>query len=241
MGKASRRKVNNRPQLKMKKERNWFAIVVTFFVLALVAAVAIFVVVNNNIAKGPVKTPASASVNKTTGAIAIGKGKTVIDEYLDFGCPRCGEWETKSSVAVGDVLKRGLATLNIYPISILDNAFQGTKYSTRAASATYCVADTNSDAAYAYIRALYTNQPLEGTSGLTDEKLVSLAKDAGAPGAASCITSGKYKDFVTKLTKNTPIQPGAGGISTPTILVNGKFIRASDDPAITIVAVAEGK
>jgi protein-disulfide isomerase len=238
MSKANREK-RARPAANLKKDRNWFPIITTAAVLVLVIVVAAVVFIGNTAANGPAKSPASASVNQETGAITIGTGATVIDEYIDLGCPACNAWFSKSSAATSDVVERGLATLNIHPISILDNQFQGTEYSTRAASATYCVADSNSDAAYAFITSLYENQPSEGTPGLTDDELAKFASDAGAPEAADCIANGEYKDFVTEKTTATPIQEGAGGISTPTIQVDGEFISPGSDPKDSIVAVAE--
>jgi len=238
MGKASRGK-NTRPLGKIKKQRDWFPIIAAAGVAVLIAVVATVTVLGNNAANAPAKSPASASVNQETGAITIGTGPTIIDEYIDLGCPACNAWFSKSSGDVSDVVERGLATLNIHPISILDNQFQGTEYSTRAASATYCVADTNAEAAYGFISSLYKNQPQEGSTGLTDEELISYATEAGAPDAASCITNGDYKDFVSERTGDTPIQEGAGGISTPTIQVDGSFISPSSDPKESIVAVAE--
>lgn len=240
MGKASRLKRDQLP-MAVKKDRKWFPMAVTALVVVIVAAIVVVVVANSNKINGPVQAPASTSVDQTTGAITIGNGATVIDEYLDFGCPHCGEWEQRSSAEVGDVVKRGLATLNIHPVSILDSSFRGTKYSTRAASAAYCVADAKPAAAYAYVQLLFKAQPTEGTSGLSNKKLASLAKQAGAPGAASCIAAGKYENFVTTMTQKTPVQQGAGGISTPTVLVDGQFINTADDPAISIVAEAESK
>lgn len=239
MGKASRTKQGQRPKVKAYKPRNWFPILTTAFVLLLVVVVGAVVVIGNNAQNAPAKSPASTSVNQETGAITIGDGPTVIDEFIDLGCPACNAWFSKSSADVSSVVEQGLATLNIHPISILDNYFQGTEYSTRAASATYCVADSNADATYAYITSLYENQPEEGSTGLTDEELIDLATKAGAPDAATCITDGEFKDFVTEKTKDTPIQTGAQGISTPTIQVNGEFVSPSSDPKESIVAVAE--
>jgi len=239
MGKASRDK-RNRPATKIKKQRNPFPIVTTAAVVVIVAIIAVFFVVQTKSAQAPAQSPASSSVNQNTGAITVGKGKTVVDEYLDFGCPHCGAWFDKSHKTVEDLVKRDLVTLNIHPISILDNSFQGTKYSTRSASAAYCVADTNPKVTYSYVSALFKDQPQEGTRGLTDKKLVALAKSVGADKAAACITSGKYNDFVAARTKQTPIQDGAGGISTPTLQLDGQFFSPSANVA-DLKQVAESK
>lgn len=239
MGKASRDK-RNRPATKIKKQRNLFPIVTSLGVVVVVAIIAAFFVVGTKASHAPAQSPASSSVNQSTGAITVGKGKTVLDEYLDFGCPHCNAWFDKSHKTVEDLVKRDLVTLNIHPISILDNSFQGTKYSTRSASAAYCVADTNPEVTYSFVSALFKDQPEEGTKGLTDKKLVALAKSVGAEKAASCITSGKYEDFVAARTKQTPIQEGAGGISTPTLQLDGQFFSPSANVA-DIKQIAESK
>lgn len=239
MGKANRAKTNKSRSV-VKKEREWFPIITTISVLVVVAVVGAIAIFGNVAESAPAKSPASASINDETGAIAIGDGPTIIDEYIDPLCPACNIWNTKASAPIADLVKRDLATLNIYPISILDNYSQGSKYSTRASSATYCVAEASPDAAYAYVQALFKNQPSEGTKGMSDKRLIELATEVGAPEAAECITNGDYKDFVTEITKKTPVEPGASGISTPTIVVDGEFISPSEDPA-AIVALAEAK
>lgn len=238
MGKASRQKTGRKIK-PLKKPRSLFPIIVTGVVVVLVGAVAAVAVLGNAADRAPAKSPASTAINQETGAIAIGNGPTIIDEYLDFGCPFCGVWFNTSSADVADVVERGLATLNIHPIAILDAQFQGTKFSTRAANAAYCVAEAQPDLAYAFFSRMFERQPTEATPGLTDDELISIASEIGAPEAASCITNQDYADFVAEVTAKTPVQPGAAGISTPTILVNGEFISASDDSRETIVAVAE--
>lgn len=238
MGKASRAKRETRASVKpISKERNWFPILTTGFVLAFVAIIAVVVLVGNAAGNAPAKAPASAAINQETGAISMGTGVTIVDEYLDFGCNHCKTWHSNSAAALSDLVERDLITLNIHPISILDNGFQGTEYSTRAAAAAYCVAEDNADAAYGFIDMLFKNQPFTGTPGLSDEQLVDYASKADAPGAESCITSGEYKPFVTEMTQNTPTL--AASIQTPTILVNGEFVNPGDPVNDTIVSVAE--
>ena len=123
----------------------------------------------------------------------------------------------------------GTITLNIHPIAILDVQSQGTQYSTRAAGAAYCVAVDDAANVPAFVKALYAQQPKEGTSGLDDATLATIAKDAGASDAVtSCIQDGTYTKFVTAMTKKTPSQTGSG-ISTPTIAINGQVLVNQKD------------
>ena len=54
---------------------------------------------------------------------------------------------------------------------------------------------------------------------------------AGVEGIDSCVTDGTYKKFVSAMTDKTPVAPGASGIGTPTIAVNGEVISNSTIPA----------
>ncbi|WOF22288.1 DsbA family protein [Microbacterium betulae] len=212
------------------KKTNWFAIVISAVVVVAVVALGGLVVWMNGAATAPADAPAAGVVNEETGAIVVGDGPNVIEEYVDFMCPYCGQYWATYSEYVSERVSSGDVTLEIHPISILDNTSQGTQYSTRSASAAYCVAEADSDAFYPFVDLLYDNQPAESTEGLSDDELISYAEQAGAAGAASCIADGDYMDYVAQMTPETPIQTGASGISTPTVVVNGEFLSITWDP-----------
>ncbi|AXL12972.1 hypothetical protein DXT68_13120 [Microbacterium foliorum] len=210
-----------------KSNTNWFVIGVSAAVVVVLAVLALVVVNLNNQATAPGPTPEGAIVNDKTGAISFGAGDDTIDTYVDFMCPVCGQFED----AYGEQLQTAAAnddiTLNIHPISILDRASQGTEFSTRAANSMYCVATEAPDNALDYFNLLFTNQPEENTAGLADEQLVELAKQAGAAGAADCITDGTYSRFVAARTDETPVDPATGRFGTPTVAINGDRIDNS--------------
>ncbi|MFM2475564.1 DsbA family protein, partial [Burkholderia cenocepacia] len=56
---------------------------------------------------------------------------------------------------------------------------QGSEYSTRAANLVGAVAALHPEAAPAVVRALFADQPAEGTAGLSDEELLAIAAEAG--------------------------------------------------------------
>ncbi len=206
------------------KKTNWFAIIISLVVVVAVVGVGALVVTMNNAATAPAEAPAAGVVNEETGGVSLGDGPNVIEEYVDFMCPFCGDYWAGYSDYVSEKVKSGDVTLVIHPISILDNASMGTKYSTRAASAAYCVAETNPDAFYAYVDRLFEKQPAESTEGLTNDQLVEYASQVGAGDAASCIQGEEYADYVAERTPETPLAEGATGISTPTIVVNGEVV-----------------
>ena len=205
------------------KSTNWFAIVISAVVVVVVVALGGLVVWMNGAATAPADAPAAGVVNEETGAIVVGDGPNVIEEYVDFMCPYCGQYWEGYSEYVSEQVSEGNVTLEIHPISILDNQSQGTQYSTRSASATYCVAEADGDAVYSFVDLLYDNQPSESTEGLSDDELVAFAEQVGAEDAASCIAEGEYMDYVAERTEETPVADGASGISTPTIVVNGEI------------------
>ncbi len=159
--------------------------------------------------------------------------------YVDYQCPFCEQFETANEDQIATWVKAGEATLEIHPISFLDNSSLGNKYSTRAANAAACVANYDPDDFYAVNTALYANQPAENTNGKTDAELISVLKGAGASSSkiSDCVKSQEFVPWVTASTgrlhinssvkvlqgvANTPV-PFAG---TPTVFVNGVQYQA---------------
>lgn len=167
-------------------------------------------------------------------------GEVNIQMYVDYLCPICGQFEATNMDYIESLLDNGGTTVEIHPISILDRASQGTKYSTRSANAAACVANYAPDQFLDFHKLLFANQPAENTSGLSDEELIALTKDAGVEKAsqiASCVTDLQFKSWVAVSTNralNGPI-PNSNVDKvegTPTIIVNGlKYTGAINDPA----------
>lgn len=212
------------------RKTNWLAIWISAAVVVVIVVVAALVIWMNRQALALAESPATAVVNEETGAIALGDGDNVIDEYVDFMCPYCGQFEESSGEDLAQAVKDGEITLNLHPISILDRASMGTNYSTRAANAAYCVAEDNPDAVYPFFDALFQNQPRENTTGLDNGKLLDFAKQAGASGEVeACIEGGDYNDFVAARTQEIPPNPETGQVSTPTVTRNGEYVNLTLD------------
>ncbi|WP_248239848.1 DsbA family protein [Microbacterium kunmingense] len=210
---------------------NWFAILVSVAVVLALVVTAAIVVWSNNQSDDAGPAPQAASINAETGAIEVGTGEQTLDTYIDFMCPICNQFEQAYGESIQGLVDDGTLTLNIHPIAILDRFSQGTEYSTRAANAMYCVAETAPDAAVSFMQTLYANQPAEGSTGLTDEQLIEIAGSVGAEGVDACVTEQRYSGFVSSMTQQTPIQPGQSGIATPTLAVNGEVIANDTIPA----------
>jgi protein-disulfide isomerase len=213
-----------------ERKTNWFAIWISVVVVVVLIGVGVVVAVVNNQATAPGSAPQASNIDAKTGAIAVGDGSDSLATYIDFMCPVCGNFEKTYGSSIQGLVDDGSITLDIHPISILDRASQGTQYSTRAANAMYCVAVADADASLPFLQAMFANQPAESTPGLTDEQILGIAAGVGVTGIDSCVNDGTYSKYVTTMTAETPIQPGAQGIGTPTIAVNGKVIANSSLP-----------
>ncbi len=222
-----------------QRKMNWFAIWISAGVVVALVLVAVLVVSMNNAQSGPGTAPEASNINAETGAIAVGDGSNDLATYIDFMCPICGDFEELYGPTIEGLVDDGSITLNIHPISILDRASQGTKFSTRAANAMYCVAVADADASLPFMKAMFDNQPAEGTSGLTDEQILAIAAASGVTGIDSCVNDGQYSKYVTSITESTPVQPGAAGIGTPTVLLNDEFVQLTGDPELDIVGALQ--
>jgi len=209
---------------------NWFAIWVSVAVVIALIAVAVLVVWLNNPSSNAGEAPDAPNISAETGAIAVGDGDDTLDTYIDFMCPICNQFEQVYGPSILDLVDDGTITLNIHPIAILDRYSQGTEFSTRAANAMYCVAEADADASVPFMQAMFENQPAEQTPGLTNEQILEIASSVGVTGIDSCVNDGRYSRFVSAMTEQTPLQPGAAGIGTPTVAVNGEVIANSELP-----------
>jgi protein-disulfide isomerase len=224
------------------RKTNWFAIWTSIAVVVIIAILAGVVVWMNNAASAPTggATPQGSNINSDTGAVIVNAGApNTLDTYIDFMCPVCNQFEQIYGDTIQQQVDAGTLTLNIHPISILDRLSQNTQYSTRAASAMYCVAEGKPDKVVDFMKAMYEHQPQENSAGLTDDEIVQVAVGAGVTGVADvkdCITSHRFAGYVTDMTYKTPVQPGKSGIATPTVVLNGDILSLTGDPQADIVA-----
>lgn len=172
---------------------------------------------------------AATSANKTTSSagsasqytVTVGKADApvTIDIYQDYMCPYCGQFERTNSSDIASLVADGTARVQIHPMAFLDDASQGTKYSTRAANALVTVYKAEPDKALAFNSILYANQPAENSTGLTDTQIADFAVKAGvSQTVASSFTSMANESFVTD---GTNAAFAEGVTSTPTVKLNG--------------------
>ncbi|WP_374946939.1 thioredoxin domain-containing protein [Agreia sp.] len=185
----------------------------------------------------------SAAPGGATGdGIVLGSGgddAVRVVTYIDYFCPFCGQFEATNARQLSDWVESGDVVLEVHPIAILDRSSLGTKYSTRAANAAACVADSAPDRFASFNALLFENQPEENTEGLSDADLIGLVDEAEAlegTGVADCIDTGRFIDWVTDATAralkgplpNSDVDTLSG---TPTVIVDGvQYLGGLDDP-----------
>jgi protein-disulfide isomerase len=159
--------------------------------------------------------------------------------YIDYRCPVCNAFETANSATINSLVESGVASLEVHPVSILDRVSLGTKYSTRSAAAAGCVANYTPDSFLDVSAALFTAQPPEGTTGLTNAELVDVVKGAGVDDedVASCIRDQDFSGWVTAATDRALADPALrdaqGSFGTPRVIVNGiQYSGAINDPQV---------
>ena len=169
-------------------------------------------------ASGKVVVPA----NLDNGSMPVGSkdAPVTIAIYLDYMCPACGQFEAAQGKDLDQMTADGEVRLELRPISFLDRTSQGTKYSTRAANAMATVVDGAPEKVWAFHQALYAEQPQEGSTGLSDDMIAALARDAGVPSdVVAKFTEGTFEPWVAKFTQDAF---DSGVEQTPTVLVDGK-------------------
>lgn len=167
-----------------------------------------------------------------------------IQLYVDYQCPVCGDFEKTNAEQIAAWVQAGAATVEYHPISILDRASLGTKYSTRSANAAACVANYSPDSFFDFNALLFTNQPAESTTGLSDDQLADLAEQAEVEklsSVTSCIKDQSFKSWVTAASTRAGTGPIPGTdvdkvIGTPTVIINGKKYAGPVDDAEAFAA-----
>ena len=213
-------------------------IVVAVIVVGLVSALVAFIVRQGSLDDVAVAGPSGAPVAIGNDGFGVGStgvvGKDLdashvrLDVYFDFICPYCGLFETSQAAMLDDLRSQGVVDVYYHPLAYLDDASAGTKYSTRAASAAALIAQESPEAFVGFVQQLMVNQPAEGTTGLSDEQIQSLASAAGVPDTVVAkIPDHSYAAWVRSASEAAS---KSGIMYTPTIGLNGD-IQDPTDPA----------
>lgn len=159
------------------------------------------------------------------GGIVVGPqtAPVTVTVMSDFQCPACASFEQANAGQLDQLTADGTIKVEYVPVSILDRFSQGARYSTRSASAAFCVAETDKDKYAAFQETMFANQPSEGTSGMTSQDIAALAAGIGVSQAGQdCITADRYTGFATRVTEDAS---AAGMRGTPTIYINDEQLE----------------
>ena len=178
----------------------------------------------------------TASTNKHVPNIKI---------YLDFECPSCGMFEQANSAQITNWVETGAATLEVHPISIVNNAHSGTpNWSWTAGNAALCVANYDPNSFLKVHNWIYSLQPTNQDTlfntrwpAATIDQLKTQFKSFGIAKlnkVNTCIDKSTYLPWLQDETSRVVPSIVTG---TPTILIDGKPYTGDIDPASFAQAV----
>lgn len=170
-------------------------------------------------ASGKVVVPANGNAS---GAVPVGEpnAPVTVEIYYDYMCPACGAFESANGGELDRLLEDGTVRVELRPISFLDGQSSGTEFSTRAANAFATVADAAPDSVWDFHAALYAHQPEEGSKGLSDDEIATIAEDAGVP--ADVIDRFGDRTFDAWVASVTQKAFDSGIDGTPTVKIDGE-------------------
>ena len=171
----------------------------------------------------PANTDSRGGISVGTAGTAgtVNEGAPVLQVYLDFMCPYCGQFEDANATDLGELRAAGDLTVTYHIVSNLDQA-STTGYSTRASNAAATIANDAPEQFVAFVEGMFANQPEEGGPGLSDEEIKAIAIEAGVPAeVADTLADAKYNEWVD-IASQQARRDGANG--TPTVKLDGKKV-----------------
>jgi protein-disulfide isomerase len=142
----------------------------------------------------------------------------LVQEYGDFQCPICGEWERTVYPTVRQLVDQGRIRFEYHPI-----AFIGPE-SVAAANAAEAAGDEGRF--WAYHDLLFADQAPENSGALTTDRLLELGRQIGltSPQFRQKLRDGTYDNWIRQATDRASQR---GVTATPTVLVNGRQVDAA--------------
>lgn len=142
----------------------------------------------------------------------------LVEEYGDFQCPVCGQWERDVYPTVRRLVDQGHIRFEYHPI-----AFIGPE-SVAAANAAEAAGDEGKF--WAYHDLLFADQAPENSGALTTDRLLELGRQVGLTSQQfqQRVTNGTYDNWVRQATDQSSQR---GVVQTPTVLVNGQQVDSA--------------
>lgn len=216
-----------------KRQRQRRAGLVSAVVVVLVVVVvAAFVLVQNSRRDNETAGASTPANIGSSNSFVVGDAAAPVSivAYEDFQCPICQQFESENAAQIDTWVKAKTVKVEYRPIAFLDR-MSSTEYSTRSLNAAAAV-QTYAPASFAaFHQLLFQNQPPENGDGLTDAKLIELAKQAGAtqPAVQTAIKDETYEKWTAKVTEDAS---KAGVSGTPTVQVNGQTLKSPDAASV---------
>ncbi|PWJ52721.1 Protein-disulfide isomerase [Quadrisphaera granulorum] len=223
---AAREKARQLREAEARKKRRNRVLAISAAAVALVLVIGVAaIVITRATADKPVVQPPGVTGD---GGIVLGNASAphTVTIFEDYQCPACKAYEPTVVPWLDQQVQAGTIKLEFRPLIFLDRRFGG-DYSLRAANAAFCLAGQSGVDFVKFNEAMYEAQPEEGTGGLTDSKIVSIAQGAGGD-IGTCIAAGTYEGFAQKVDAAAFALTDAQGAKvvsgTPTVLVDGKLL-----------------
>ncbi|MCW5952989.1 MAG: thioredoxin domain-containing protein [Propionibacteriaceae bacterium] len=210
-------------QAKERKVRNIITFSILGVALLAIVGVIVAVVVSSR------NTPVAEGGGAVTGNYSVLAGQpdapVKVAIYQDFMCPYCGMFERANRDDLEALVDNGTAQIEFHVVNWQDRQSQGTNYSSRSGNAFVAVAKAQPDKVMAFNAALFDQQPDEGTPGLSDAEIASLARGVGVSNdVIATFARMANQSFIDNASS---VAANSGITGTPTILIDGNPIDKS--------------
>lgn len=168
--------------------------------------------------------------------LGLPDARATIDVFEDPMCPYCAELENTHGQELAQKIDEGAVAVRYHTLDFLNRLSASGDYSSRAAGALMCVADSGNAIAFSsFHSALFApaNQPAEnGKSDHSNADLAQMAKDAGVDEpTATCISDGaKVAQATAAAQVGSQALAATGARGTPTVVKDGVVIDALGNP-----------
>ncbi|MCK0112630.1 DsbA family protein [Ornithinimicrobium sp. F0845] len=244
---SARERVRAEQQARAAQDQRVKVVFRSLIGVAVLAVVAVVAAIALNQGGGASATPGNMTddgvvlVGQDGGVDAEGSADAAEDlprvgVYVDFQCPHCLAFEQTNMPFLTEQVEAGAIALEVHPVALMDNASQGTQFSSRAANAAACVATHEPGAFLDVTQSLFDLQQAATQGSVNDDVLTGAVSDAGAGSAdtRACILDREYDGWVRDATDRALADPDLAGPSgrfgTPTVLIDGERFAGEQTP-----------
>jgi protein-disulfide isomerase len=180
-------------------------------------AVIIGVVVLSSGSSGHKTVAAPPNAKGPAGSFTKGTGPVLVEEYADFQCPGCRQFELTSYPRVDQMVQQGRVTFAFHPYAYLGQE------SVALANAAVCAGDVNKF--WPVHDYLYDHQAAENSAFWTPDQLIAALQAVGAatPQTQSCVKKATYATWVRQQT-DAASRRGVTNTPPPAIYVNNQLL-----------------